>query len=117
MRFVAFGAAAATAAMSVVPAAFAQASAAVTSSVFVHQPYDTGNSAIDDNFRYISHPPIRPVAASEPTVAHGAHRGRRGQAGSTNAAGASGGGASNNTAAMPLPQMPTAEASNASVSQ
>ncbi|UTV58505.1 hypothetical protein [Burkholderia arboris] len=51
VRFVAFGAAAATAAMSVVPAAFAQASAAVTSSVFVHQPYDTGNSAIDDNFR------------------------------------------------------------------
>ncbi|WP_175845634.1 hypothetical protein [Burkholderia arboris] len=116
-RFVAFGAAAAVAAMSVMPAAFAQASAPVTSSVFVHQPYETGNSAINENFQYIAHPPIRPVAASAPTVSHGAHRGRRGQAGGTNAAGASGGGTSSNTTAMPLPPMPTAESSSSSVSQ
>jgi hypothetical protein len=115
-RFVALRAAMAGAAMFIVPAAFAQAGAPVTSSVFVHPPSDTGNRAINENFQYIAHPPIRPVAASEPAVAHGAHRGRRGQAGSANAAGATSGG-SNSAAAVPLPQMPADGSSGAPVSQ
>ncbi|WGY70267.1 hypothetical protein KEC55_24790 [Burkholderia cepacia] len=115
-RFVALRVAAAAAAMFIVPAAFAQASAPVTSSVFVHPPYDTGNSAINENFQYITHPPMRPVAASEPAVVRGAHRGRRGQTGSTNAAGATSGG-SNSGAAVPLPQMPADGSSAAPVSQ
>ncbi|WP_423382082.1 hypothetical protein [Burkholderia sp. LMG 32019] len=115
VRIAALSAATAAAMVSAVPAAFAQASEPVTSSVFVHRSYDTGNSAINENFQYIAHPPIRPVAASAPPVAHGAHRGRRGQAGTTNSAGATGGGS--NSAAVPLPTMPTDASSGAPVSQ
>lgn len=107
--------AAAAAMMSAMPPAFAQASESVTSSVFVHRSYDTGNSAINENFQYIAHPPIRPVAASAPPVVRGAHRGRRGQTGTTNSAGATGSGA--NSAAVPLPTMPADGASGAPVSQ
>ncbi|VWC58234.1 hypothetical protein BLA18110_00639 [Burkholderia lata] len=111
--------AAAAATMSTMPPAFAQASEPVTSSVFVHRSYDTGNSAINENFQYIAHPPIRPVATSAPPVTRGAHRGRRGQTGTTNSAGATGGGANNgsNSAAMPLPTMPADGSSGAPVSQ
>ncbi|WP_175997726.1 hypothetical protein [Burkholderia stabilis] len=113
VRIIALSAATATALMTTLPAAFAQASAPVTSSVFVHPPYDTGNSAINENFQYIAHPPIRPVAASAPTAVHGSHRGRRGQAGTTSAAGGGG----NNTAAVPLPTMPADTPANPPVSQ
>ncbi|MBY4868939.1 MULTISPECIES: hypothetical protein [Burkholderia] len=113
MRIIVSGAATATAALACMPTAFAQDSAPVTSSVFVHQPYDTGNSAINENFQYIAHPPIRPVTVSAPTVVHGGHRGRRGQAGAT---GAPGGGAGNE-AAVPLPTMPTDGASGGPVAQ
>ncbi|MBN3839398.1 hypothetical protein [Burkholderia sp. Ac-20349] len=115
MRIAALSAAAAAAMMSAMPSAFAQASEPVASSVFVHRSYDTGNSAINDNFQYIAHPPIRPVAASAPPVARGAHRGRRGQTGTTNSAGATGSGA--NSAAIPLPTMPADGSSGTPVSQ
>ncbi|MEN2468917.1 hypothetical protein [Burkholderia sp. GS2Y] len=116
VRIVALSAATASAVMFVVPAAFAQASAPVVSSVFVHPQYDTGNSAINENFQYIAHPPMRPIAASEPAVVHGSHRGRRGQSGTTGTPSATGGG-SNNTAAVPLPTMPADGSSGAPVSQ
>lgn len=116
VRIVALSAATASAVMFVVPAAFAQASAPVVSSVFVHPQYDTGNSAINENFQYIAHPPMRPIAASEPAVVRGSHRGRRGQSGTTGTPGATGGG-SNNTAAVPLPTMPADGSSGAPVSQ
>ncbi|RXV68941.1 hypothetical protein D1006_27950 [Burkholderia stabilis] len=116
MRIVALSAATASAVMFVVPAAFAQASAPVVSSVFVHPQYDTGNSAINENFQYIAHPPMRPIAASEPAVVHGTHRGRRGQSGTTGTPSATGSG-SNNTAAVPLPTMPADGSSGAPVSQ
>lgn len=116
VRIVALSAATASAVMFVVPAAFAQASAPVVSSVFVHPQYDTGNSAINENFQYIAHPPMRPIAASEPAVVRGSHRGRRGQSGTTGTPGATGGG-TNNTAAVPLPTMPADGSSGAPVSQ
>ncbi|WP_129516503.1 hypothetical protein [Burkholderia stabilis] len=116
VRIVALSAATASAVMFVVPAAFAQASAPVVSSVFVHPQYDTGNSAINENFQYIAHPPMRPIAASEPAVVHGTHRGRRGQSGTTGTPSATGSG-SNNTAAVPLPTMPADGSSGAPVSQ
>jgi hypothetical protein len=96
--------------MSIGPTAFAQASSPVTSSVFVHRSFDTGNSAINENFQYITHPPVRPVAASEPTVTRSAHRGRRGQMGGA-------GSGTSSTTAVPLPQMPTDASPSASVSQ
>ncbi|VWC34704.1 hypothetical protein BLA23254_06562 [Burkholderia lata] len=115
VRIAALSAAAAAALVSAMPRAFAQASEPVTSSVFVHRAYDTGNGAINDNFQYIAHPPIRPVAASAPPVARGAHRGRRGQTGTTNSAGATGSGS--NSAAIPLPTMPADGSSGTPVSQ
>jgi hypothetical protein len=63
--------------------AFAQASAPVTSSVLVQRPFDSGNSAVNENFQYIAHPPVRPVAPVETPVARGSHRGRRGQSATT----------------------------------
>ncbi|MGS0894568.1 hypothetical protein ACVBGC_18860 [Burkholderia stagnalis] len=115
MRIVALSAATGAAMMAIAPAALAQASAPVTSSVFVHQPYDSGNSAINQNFQYIAHPPIQPVAASTPPVPHGGHRGRRGQANTANTTD----GGTNNPAAIPLPRMQADTDSNpsASVSQ
>ncbi|VWM08960.1 hypothetical protein BLA6992_03262 [Burkholderia lata] len=115
VRIAALSAAAVAATVSAMPPAFAQASEPVTSSVFVHRSYDTGNSAINENFQYIAHPPIQPVAASAPPVARGAHRGRRGQTGTTNSAGATGSGS--NSAAIPLPTMPADGPSGAPVSQ
>jgi hypothetical protein len=50
--------------MSIGPTAFAQASSPVSSSVFIHRSFDTGNSAVNENFQYIAHPPLHPVAAS-----------------------------------------------------
>ncbi|CAB3802638.1 hypothetical protein LMG28688_05604 [Paraburkholderia caffeinitolerans] len=91
--------------------AFAQASSPVTSSVFVNHSFDTGNSAINENFQFIAHPPMRPVAASAPTVARSPHRGRRGQTGTT------GIGANDTATAVPLPQMPADGATNAPISQ
>ncbi|MDR8729645.1 hypothetical protein FEQ05_02077 [Burkholderia pseudomultivorans] len=108
-RIVASSAATLAAAMFVAPMAFAQASAPVTSSVFVHRPYDTGNSAIDANFQYIAHPPVRPVAASEPAVVRGSRRGRRGQAGAASTTGSG-------TASAPLPPMPSDVPSGATAS-
>ncbi|MFD1557544.1 hypothetical protein ACFSHT_18260 [Paraburkholderia silviterrae] len=91
--------------------AFAQASSPVTSSVFVHHSFDTGNSAINENFQFIAHPPMRPVAASAPTVTRSPHRGRRGQAGAT------GSGANDTATAVPLPQVPADGTTNAPISQ
>ncbi|WP_152601708.1 hypothetical protein [Burkholderia paludis] len=115
VRIAALSAATAAATMFVMPAAFAQASEPVTSSVFVHRSYDTGNSAINDNFQYITHPPVRPVAASAPTATHGGHRGRRGQTGATNTASTSGSGT--DSAAIPLPALPAQAPSGAPVTQ
>ncbi|WP_175780744.1 hypothetical protein [Burkholderia anthina] len=113
MRIIVLSAATVTVALSGMSTAFAQDSAPVTSSVFVHQPYDSGNSAINDNFQYIAHPPIRPVTVSTPTVVHGGHRGRRGQAGATSTPS----GGSGNEAAVPLPTMPTDGTSGGPVTQ
>ncbi|MGF6603110.1 hypothetical protein P3T23_007863 [Paraburkholderia sp. GAS448] len=110
MHIIAVSAAVGAAMMSIGPTAFAQASSPVSSSVFIHRSFDTGNSAVNENFQYIAHPPMHPVAASEPTVARGGHRGRRGQTGTT-------GSGTNDAGAAPLPQMPTDASSNASVSQ
>jgi predicted NBD/HSP70 family sugar kinase len=110
MHIIVVSAAVGAAMMSIGPTAFAQASSPVSSSVFIHRSFDTGNNAVNENFQYIAHPPMRPVAASEPAVARGAHRGRRGQTGTT-------GSGTNDTGAAPRPQMPTDASSNASVSQ
>ena len=61
---------------------FAQSSAPVTSSVFVHPAtQDTGgeSAAINDNWRFITSPPAQPLAASEPSPPNGSHRGKRGR--------------------------------------
>jgi hypothetical protein len=93
------------------PTAFAQASSPVTSSVFVHRSFDTGNSAINENFQFIAHPPVHPVAASAPSAGRSSHRGRRGQMATT--------GSSTNDAATAVPpsQMPMDSSSNAPVPQ
>lgn len=87
--------------MSIAPAVFAQASSPVDSSVLVRPTFDTGNSAVNANFQYIAHPPMRPVAASEPTTVRGSHRGHRGQTGATGSSGMT-----NDASTTPLPQMP-----------
>lgn len=110
------GIVASAAMMSIGQAAFAQASSPVTSSVFVHRSFDTGNSAVNQNFQYITHPPVHPVAASEPAVARGSHAGRRGRAGTTGSTAATSGGTAD-TPAVPLPQMPADASSNAPVAQ
>ncbi|MBB5470781.1 hypothetical protein HDG32_006935 [Paraburkholderia sp. CI2] len=110
MHILAVSAAVGAAMMSIGPMAFAQASSPVSSSAFIHRSFDTGNSAVNENFQYIAHPPMRPVAASEPTVVRSSHRGHRGQTGAT-------GSGTNNAAAVPLPQMPADAPSNAPVSQ
>jgi hypothetical protein len=77
---------------------FAQSSAPVTSSVFVHPATeDTGgqSAAINDNWKFITNPPAHPVAASEPASSSGAHQGRHGRGG-----GAGGGGRMGNTGGM-----------------
>jgi hypothetical protein len=61
---------------------FAQSSAPVTSSVFVHPAIeDTGgeSAAINDNWKFITSPPAHPVAASEPSPSNGSRRGKRGR--------------------------------------
>lgn len=97
--------------MSIGPMVFAQASTPVTSSVFVHHSYDTGNGAINDNFSFIAHPPARPAEVSAPAAVRGSHRGRRGQTG------AAGGGTNAEPTAVPLPQMPAEASSNPPISQ
>ncbi len=82
--------AACAAPMLVLPA-FAQSSAPVTSSVFVHPATeDTGgqSAAINDNWKFITNPPAHPVAASEPASSSDSHHGRHGRGGG----GAGGGG-------------------------
>jgi hypothetical protein len=81
---------------------FAQSSAPVTSSVFVHPATeDTGgeSAAINDNWKFITNPPAHPVAASEPPPSGGSHRGKRGRgmSGSGGSSGAGGAGGSGDT--------------------
>jgi len=116
MHVIAASAAAGAVMMSIGAGAFAQASAPVSSSVFVHRTFDTGNSAINENFQYIAHPPARPVAASAPTAPRASHRGRRGQLGQTGQTAGTGSG-TNDAAAIALPQMPADSSANASASQ
>lgn len=62
-------------------AAFAQASQPVESSVFTHHvQVDDGpeSGAINDNWKYITSPPAKPVAASAPTAGDGQRHGRGG---------------------------------------
>jgi uncharacterized membrane protein YgcG len=75
---------------------FAQSSAPVTSSVFVHPATeDTGgeSAAINDNWKFITNPPAHPVAASEPSSSGGSHRGKRGR-GMSGSGGSGGSGSS-----------------------
>jgi hypothetical protein len=95
--------------------AFAQSSAPVTSSVFVHPATaDTGgeSGAINDNWRFITNPPAHAVAASEAAPSSGSHHGKHGGRGMSGAGGSGGAGdagsASTGTSASLPSNMPLA---------
>jgi hypothetical protein len=92
---------------------FAQSSAPVTSSVFTHQATDdTGgeSGAINDNWKFITNPPARPVAASEPAPSNGARHGKRGRGMAGSGGMADTGAASAGTSTSPPSNMPLAPA-------
>ncbi|RKP58713.1 hypothetical protein [Pararobbsia silviterrae] len=74
-------AALAFAALGAASSAFAQASEPVQSSVFTHRvTVDDGpqSGAINDNWKFITNPPAKPVAASDPAADSGKHGHGRG---------------------------------------